>query len=56
MAPASATSTVPAMVWFAWFVGPPALEIVMVGAVVSIVTALLAVVPMLPAVSMIRVW
>src|SRR5205823_1308919 len=35
VAPASATSTVPEMVWLAWLTGPPALLIAMVGAVVS---------------------
>src|SRR5215468_3535714 len=35
VAPASAMSTVPVMVWLAWLVGPPALEIATLGAVVS---------------------
>ena len=35
VAPASATSTVPVMVWLAWLVGPPALVIATIGAVVS---------------------
>ena len=35
--PASATSTVPAIVWAAWLVGPPGLVIATAGAVVSMV-------------------
>ncbi len=53
--PMSATSTVPDIVWAAWLVGPPAVVIDTTGAVVSMVTAWLAVVrSTLPAVSTIR--
>ena len=48
--PASATSTVPVMVWFAWLVGPPALVIAMLGAVVSSVKVSEAL-PVLPKLS-----
>src|SRR5260370_31226610 len=49
VAPASATSTAPVMVWLAWLVGPPVLVIATVGAVVSSVTLSAAVVEGLPA-------
>src|SRR5258707_1635103 len=50
VAPASATSTVPVMVWVAWLVGPPGLVIATTGAVVSSVK-LSEAVPVLPNVS-----
>src|SRR5258705_13212032 len=50
VAPASATSTVPVMVWVAWLVGPPELVIATTGAVVSSVKLSVAV-PVLPNVS-----
>src|SRR6202789_4058613 len=50
MAPASAASTVPVTVWLAWLVGPPALVIATVGAVVSRVKLSVAV-PVLPKLS-----
>src|SRR5258707_4623285 len=50
VAPASATSTVPVMVWVAWLVGPPGLVIATTGAVVSSAKLSVAV-PVLPNVS-----
>src|SRR5260370_10916 len=50
VAPASATSTVPVMVWLAWLVGPPGLVIATTGAVVSSVKLSVAV-PVLPKLS-----
>ena len=50
VAPASATSTVPVMVWLVWLVGPPGLVIATTGAVVSSVK-LSDAVPVLPKLS-----